>query len=367
MRLIYISPVPWHSFAQRPHKFVEWFHANGGSKVLWIEPYPTRLPKWSDFRQLRSRAKSFGNQPHTPHWLTITRPAAFPIEPLPGGATINRLMWQSIFVQIDTFCNGYDYQLVIGKPSEFAVSVLARHANAHSTYDAMDDFPAFYFGLSRAAMIRNEKKIAAKVTQITASSTLLAERFASLSHKTIRVTNACDVSSLPPIGEWHDRSATPVLGYVGTIGHWFDWDFIVSLAKANSSMIIRLIGPIHTPTPRYLPSNIEWFPACDHAMAISAMQKFSIGLIPFKQINLTASVDPIKYYEYRALGLPVLSTRFGEMALREGYPGVSLVDRDSDLAALVNSAMEFENDLDEIRIFRDANSWKYRFDSSNII
>ena len=67
------------------------------------------------------------------------------------------------------------------------------------------------------------------------------------------------------------------------------------------------------------------------------MQGFSAGLIPFIKNELTASVDPIIYYEYFVLGLPVLSTRFGEMALREGSPGVFLVDG-QDLAAQVETA-----------------------------
>lgn len=78
------------------------------------------------------------------------------------------------------------------------------------------------------------------------------------------------------------------------------------------------------------PANIKLLPECSHASAIAAMATFSVGLIPFKLNRLTASVDPIKYYEYRALGLPVLCTRFGEMALRDKEPGVWILDEDSD-------------------------------------
>lgn len=44
MQLVYLSPLPWDSFSQRPHQFVEWFHNKHGGEVLWIDPYPTRLP-----------------------------------------------------------------------------------------------------------------------------------------------------------------------------------------------------------------------------------------------------------------------------------------------------------------------------------
>ena len=159
----------------------------------------------------------------------------------------------------------------------------------------------------------------------------------------------------------------PVLGYVGTIGHWFDWALVFGLAQANPSMCIRLIGPAYMPPPANLPKNIELLPACDHVTAIRFMQEFSVGLIPFKQNDLTASVDPIKFYEYRALGLPVLSTRFGEMTLRDGETGVFLINDQSDLASQVRTAMTYKSVISEIQAFREANSWEARFDESNII
>jgi hypothetical protein len=88
-----------------------------------------------------------------------------------------------------------------------------------------------------------------------------------------------------------------------------------------------------------------------------------VGLIPFKKTDLTASVDPIKYYEYRALGLPILSTRFGEMALRESQKGVFFVDKYSDLEKQVKEALTCRSDIVEIEGFRKANSWDARFDS----
>jgi hypothetical protein len=43
------------------------------------------------------------------------------------------------------------------------------------------------------------------------------------------------------------------------------------------------------------------------------MRQWHAGLIPFVRNALTDSVDPVKYYEYRSCGLPVLTTLFGEM------------------------------------------------------
>jgi hypothetical protein len=228
----------------------------------------------------------------------------------------------------------------------------------------MDDFPAFYRGMSRSAMEKMEQKIASRVSRISVSSTFLAERFAGYHSKTVLVHNACSVEHLPAINKPVKQNGKPVLGYVGTIGHWFDWPLVYALAENNPTMCIRLIGPLYAAPPASLPHNVELLPVCDHTSAIIAMQGFSVGLIPFKQTDLTASVDPIKYYEYRALGLPILSTRFGEMALRESQKGVFLVNKYSDLEKQVKEALTCSSEIAEIQEFRKANSWDVRFNSA---
>jgi len=364
MRLVYLSPVPWASFAQRPHKFVDWFHARSGDEVLWLDPYPTRLPVLADFLSTRPRQNAL--QDDIPDWLTVLRPPALPIEPLPASGQINRFFWKACFSAISVFASLGELSIGIGKPSELALQVLTRFPGTFSFYDAMDDFPAFYSGLSRGAMERRERLMAGKVGKILVSSSELYRRFIDFDDKLMLVPNACALDSLPPIEFCRRRPDRPVLGYVGTIGHWFDWGLLTEIACQNPAATIRLIGPVHNPPLRSLPDNVEFLPACSHAEAIEAMLGFSVGLIPFKQNDLTASVDPIKYYEYRSLGLPVISSSFGEMACRGGEIGVFLADEQADLHDLVGSALACHFDVAQIQAFRAGNTWEVRFNASGI-
>lgn len=369
MRLIYLSPVPWSSFAQRPHKFVEWFHARWAGNVLWIDPYPTRFPQSSDFKFRKSIAGNAARLPvveSIPSWLTVLGPRSLPIEPLPGSGVLNRLFWSGTLKEIEGFVEEGKCLIGIGKPSEFALQVLDQHPGVPSLYDAMDDFPAFYKGLSRISMARKEREVADRVTRISVSSTALAARFDVHRIKLSVALNACSIENLPPFRTVVKKFEKPVIGYVGTIGHWFDWSLVCRLAAENPSVCIRVIGPVYVAHFGILPRNVELFPACDHASAIKLMENFSIGLIPFKNTDLTASVDPIKYYEYRALGLPVISTSFGEMALRQDDAGVFLAENFSNLNNLIKVALKFKCDISDIREFRSKNSWNLRFDSINI-
>ena len=181
------------------------------------------------------------------------------------------------------------------------------------------------------------------------------------------IPNGCAAEIFPPVHMVGNPSDKPtVLGYVGTIGEWFDWSWLIALAEANPSMCIRLIGPVYVDPPKTLLSNIELLPACDHGAAIESMQKFSVGLIPFKNNELTASVDPIKYYEYRALGLPIVSSSFGEMAGRRNEKAVFLADAQSELRSVVREALTYKCDACEIEEFRTQNSWGTRFEASGM-
>jgi hypothetical protein len=107
-------------------------------------------------------------------------------------------------------------------------------------------------------------------------------------------------------------------------------------------------------------------PACDHKVALEAMTYFDAGLIPFKKNILTASVDPIKYYEYRSLALPVISTDFGEMCTRSDIPGVFICRSAADAPELARSALQFQRDPELALSFAQQNTWEARFNATRL-
>jgi glycosyltransferase involved in cell wall biosynthesis len=364
MSLIYSSPVPWGSFSQRPHELARHFHAVTGSEVLWLDPYPGRFPSISDVLGRRPRWDGTGGD--IPPWLTVVKPAALPIEPLPYSGVINRVLWGNAERMIDRLA-GSSTILGIGKPTAFALHLLATQRFSSSFYDAMDNYPAFYKGCSRIAMAKREQQVIRKVSMVLTSSSALRDRLQHLSADARHMPNACAVDRMPGLAstlQGRNREA-PVMGYVGTIGSWFDWEMVIRLARSNPEASVRIIGPLFGAKPR-LPRNISLEPAVSHAQAIAAMKQFSVGLIPFKKTALTASVDPIKFYEYRAMGLPVISSDFGEMALRKKCTGTCLVDRDSDMAEAVKQALAYKATQESVARFRERNSWEVRFSQAAI-
>jgi hypothetical protein len=363
MRLLYFSPVNWHSYYQRPHYMVRYFLAcHPDNKVLWVNPYPTRFPGLQDFSRLKFNLNSTATT--IIDNLEIISPKALPIEPLAYSEKINYLLfWQKHWKKFENFCNTQNKNnttiIGIGRPSKLALLALQTLSYTNSFYDAMDNFPEFYSGYSRLSMSKIEKEISGLTQKIFVSSSYLATKF----YSGIKIFNGYDMTSLPPISNPLTKDSHQIIfGYIGTIGKWFDWPVVINLAQQFPDALIRLIGPQYVKYSGALPKNIELFPECPQSEAITYLNKFTVGLIPFKQNTLTQAIDPIKYYEYRAMGLPVISTRFGEMNTRNHQQGVYFFDEcNQDKITEALSDKDNKNNIENINLFRKTNDWQSRF------
>lgn len=365
MRLIYLSPNPWSSFSQRSHEIARYFHSYCKGEVLWINPYPVRFPNLNDlFTRFK---KEHYSETKIPEWLTVVTPKSLPIEPMPLSGGINHLLWKNVILRVRRFADKSTI-LGIGKPSVLALSLLSEKIAATSFYDAMDDFPSFFKGISRQFVARREEQILNQVTTIITSSSILLEKFNKIGNDVRLILNACAVDRLPQpvISRTRKKNEKPVIGYIGTMGYWFDWHLVASLAKSFPEADFRLIGPVYSFPQISLPHNVSLESPMAHGAALKVMTGFDIGLIPFKIVQLTSSVDPIKYYEYRSMGLPVISSSFGEMVKRNESDGVFKVDKNTDLKAIIQIALSARKDLMSPFEFRENNAWESRFAKGNM-
>jgi glycosyltransferase involved in cell wall biosynthesis len=291
-----------------------------------------------------------------------------PAEPVALVRKINWVgFWRSLLRETRRLTTGRHVVLGIGKPSALAVHALQSLQVSASFFDAMDDFPEFYQGLSRLYMRKIERKIAQSVTYVIASTPRLQEKFRAIGTPSVLIPNAYAMDNLIGI-EPAERVRREILGYIGTVAEWFDWDLIVHLAEVPAVAEIRIVGPVFVPPPCKLPEKVRLFPACSQVEAVDYVRQFDIGLIPFKCTGLTAGVDPIKFYEYRALGLPVLSTRFGGMENRQGESGVYFIEPQLErMSETVRAALVYESNVEEVNKFRAENAWSSRFEQVHLI
>lgn len=358
-RLIYFSSVPFASYAQRPHFMVDAFAEGGFGAVLWVDPYPTRFPAWTDFARVGSKHET-APCPRSGS-IEVVRPAALPIEPLPGSGLINGLLaWRKVRAELMSFARAADHcVLAIGRPSKLAQWALEHVPHSRSLVDVLDNFPAFYRGLSKRSMQARLRAVCRRATDVYCSSSRIAEDVGRIRSDALVVLNGYRTHHLPEPSRVEQRR---YIGYVGSIAEWFDWPLVAALAASLPEVTVRLVGPEFVPRPSGLPNNIEFLGERPQPDIPNLVREFAVGLIPFKVNELTEGVDPIKYYEYRSMGLPVWSTAFGEMRSRGAADGVSHVTPQADWRRLwAQTQGAAVPSFDSVAEFRREIDWKQRF------
>lgn len=317
MQLVYLSPVPWSSIAQRPHFFIKTALEHGFNSILWVEPTPSRLPQLKDLKAtfLSQEPNSF----EIPDGVKLLGLNVVPIEPF-GYLydRVNSVAIANALKKVSEFSEAEETVLVIGKPSRFALNVIECVHFSRKLFDVMDDFPMFYQGISAKSMGSVFRTLLRKVDFCLFSSKNLQYKYANLVKRHKLVLNACDKDFAYKCALVSVRTKTEkkIFGYIGSVADWFDWESVIKLANDYPKDSIVIIGPVYTNKIPKLPKNIEMKQAISHDLLPEVLASFDYGLIPFLKTDLTNSVDPVKYYEYVAAGVPVISTSFGEMSYR---------------------------------------------------
>lgn len=166
----------------------------------------------------------------------------------------------------------------------------------------------------------------------------LYEKFKRLHPKVYLLNNAVDLDNF-------SRSKTekpvdlptfkPIVGYVGAVASWMDWDLIETITKQPKYNFV-FVGPFYNGfRPRLIRSNVYYLGIKDYSKLPYYINNFGCCIIPFKINDMTNSCNPVKLYEYFSLGKPVVTT-----SMKEVY-------KFSDLSYIANNAKEFMDYIDK--------------------
>jgi glycosyltransferase involved in cell wall biosynthesis len=362
--LIYLSPVLWDSYDQRSHHFAHWFHQEYDAPVIWYDPYPARLPRWQDMQRLKRRLNRKTASPsQRPEWLTVKKVPSLWLEPFTNLSRLNRTRWQSELRMIAAQMCDSDAIVCIGKPSEFALDIASRSPKHQVLYDVMDDFVSFFSGQAARSIQQRHEKLLNAVGHIWCSATTLMNQIQPIRADVILVPNGfADESLQQPAGAGvvAQVKRPRTWCYLGAVGHWFDWEMMLRLARRYSRDRVLIIGPTFDQIPQELPPNIELVGQMPRKQAMALMSTCDIGLIPFLPCDVTDAVDPIKYYEYRSAGLPVLSSRFGDMNQHESDEALVFYGSDDSMEQSFERITSMPKRLPAHQAW-SAYAWKARF------
>ncbi len=152
-------------------------------------------------------------------------------------------------------------------------------------------------------------------------------------HKNTRwIPNGVDAESIDraPL-----RNKKTTIGYVGTIQSRVDFDLVCFLAKSKKDKQFVFVGPVWKDAEAHRVSacgNVIFTGPVPNNELRHYLSTFDVAIIPHKINELTASMNPMKFYEYLAAGLPVVATQ--------------KLASDSDLLYYAKSYDEFSEAID---------------------
>jgi hypothetical protein len=312
--IICIAPVEWHGLRQRPQVLMEYFREK--TQVFYLDPVGLRSARLSDIRRMGKKLlhtackRKYGESLKN---IEIVTPWYVPFEWAPR---INDIFFYRLARKIKETCRK-KVIVWIGSPSPLAIHMLNQLDYALSVYDCMDDFPAFHNNSKN--IYEHEKQILKRVDIVLTASNALYDKVLPNARRVLMAPNGVDLRRFHQFPDAVERpkdlpSGKTIIGYHGIIGEWFDLELICRLAQCRPKWKFVLIGPKAMNIKRStVPHNVIFLGQKPHDMLPMYVSFFDVGIIPFTESQVSYHSNPIKAYEYLAMGVPVVSTPIAEL------------------------------------------------------
>lgn len=229
-------------------------------------------------------------------------------------------------------------------------------------YRCVDDLSHFT-GIP-SNIIDVERKLVQKADIVFATADTLRERLENYGKTVYSLPNAVDYDFFNKdfsLSKTQIDQLENVIIYVGTIGEWFDCEFIHYCAKKRPNYNFVIIGPERTNAERMKGiSNVHLLGKIEYREVPAYIKKAKIGIIPFKKSKLVDAVNPLKLYEYFACGIPVAASEAHELK-KISSPAYLYRNYDEALNWFDENMINGCN-ADELRKYAYNNSWEKRYE-----
>lgn len=244
-------------------------------------------------------------------------------------------------------------------PSLFKVINIANGAGWTTVVTQVDDWEAFqrvgqaswYDAEFEAYLLENADVL------IGTARSLVEKMEAKAGREVHYVPNAYDPESLR-LGQEQKplKRGVVTLGYFGHLTPaWFDWELVKGLAERRPDWEVYLIGG--GGEWEGMPGNVHLLGRVAHEELAGYACNWDVGLIPFKEGELSRGVDPLKVYEYLAMRLPVVASGLPQL---EGMPGVKVVQGEAGYEAAIEAVLREGVDWAAVERYLQEHTWAKR-------
>ncbi len=236
-------------------------------------------------------------------------------------------------------------------------------------YDCMDNHAGF--DDNRSLDIR-EKSLIEKSDLLITTSNYLTDKYKDISKEHVEIRNAGEFKFFNNV--YNQNPEMPqdlekfknkkIIGYYGALANWFDLQILKTIAKDHADKEFILIGncvyqPILDLAKDH--ANIHLLGEKNYRDIPSYLYHFDLCIIPFVLNELIKATDPVKLYEYFAMGKKVIATKMPEILRFE--ENMWFAENHSDFSKKIEIALNQDDSVDSkksrLEISRN-NTWHER-------
>lgn len=232
-------------------------------------------------------------------------------------------------------------------------------------YDLLDQLE--FFADTDEKTIAAHHEILEKANVVSYSAEMLY-KYVESREDAILLPNASNLDDFIYMKADHFKAKLPnkknrkVVGYFGAVEEWFDADLVNKLAENNKDLLFVIIGHISPDVKLVKTDNIILLGKIEYNKLVHYATQFNIAIIPFIVNDLTNCVSPVKYFEYRALNLPVVTTPIHEMKRYQDQYGMFLAETHEQFEQSIREALNIDREklkLESQEFIRE-NQWSKR-------
>jgi glycosyltransferase involved in cell wall biosynthesis len=202
--------------------------------------------------------------------------------------------------------------------------LIQRLGPKHLVFDVVDDVLSFPYGFQRDRVLSSWRKLAAQATVVTTVSTNLQRKSTEqLQVAAVHVLpNGVDADRfMKPTGrrpvQFDESDSTVRVGFAGTLNHWIDFQSIRTLARSFPHVSFYFMGRIgHFGSQEteqdykdaFSEQNVHYMGTVDYEELPDVLHQMDILILPRKTNNASAASNPLKLYEYLAVGKPIVTS-----------------------------------------------------------
>ena len=326
--------------------------AAAGSRVLFVESLGLRRPQLvgRDVRRIARRVRRGLGGPRAVDGLHVLSPLVIPRHDRPWAQRVNGWLLPRL-VGAAAARLGLRSPILWGYVPQ-AEALIDALSPSLVIYHCVDDIGATK-GIDAQSFRAAERRFAGRADLVLASSRPLAERMRELSSNVLEVPNVADTArfavALEP-GPVDDALATlppPRVAFTGAVvATKLDFPLLVELAGLRPEWSFALVGPVGVGDPRTDVSPLQRVPnlallgARPYEGLPAVLRGADAAVIPYAVNQLTASIFPMKVYEYLAAGLGVVATPLPSL---QGVEGIEIASDAPAMAARLSALIEADS------------------------